>query len=280
VKWKPYSGNPIFTAEGAGHWDVKIRERGWIMRDNDGYTLWFTGYDGIRDGKKQLGLATSRDGIHWTRSPKNPIYGDHWVEDMMVVRFGPKYYMFAEGEHDNHAVMLTSADGVDWKWHGELDVRLADGKRPAPKPCGTPTVWHEPASHTWYLFYERGDKGVWLAKSTDIDSRVWTNVRDEAVLKLGPGEYDKDMIALDHVFRHGDAYFAIYHGSSGDAEPRTWNTDIARSTDLVHWEKYPHNPIVDNNKSSGQVVKVGNELRLYTMHDQIDLYESEPSAQK
>src|SRR5829696_7898516 len=28
VNWRPSPGNPIFTAEGPGHWDVKIRERG------------------------------------------------------------------------------------------------------------------------------------------------------------------------------------------------------------------------------------------------------------
>src|SRR5690242_8677004 len=74
VNWTPRPGNPIFTAEGPGHWDVKIRERGWILRDGDAWQLWFTGYDGTREGIKMLGYATSPDGVHWTRSPKNPIY--------------------------------------------------------------------------------------------------------------------------------------------------------------------------------------------------------------
>jgi hypothetical protein len=56
--------------------------------------------------------------------------------------------------------------------------------------------------------------------------------------------------------------------------PRTWNTDIARSIDRVHWQKYPHNPLVNGNKSSGMVVPVGDGFRLYTMHDQVELYES------
>src|SRR4051794_37665073 len=49
VNWKPWPGNPVFTAEGAGHWDVKIRERGWILRDGNAWQLWFTGYDGTRE---------------------------------------------------------------------------------------------------------------------------------------------------------------------------------------------------------------------------------------
>ncbi len=277
VNWSPWPGNPIFTAEGAGHWDVKIRERGWILRDGDMYRLWFTGYDGTREGIKLLGYATSHDGIHWTRSPRNPIYRDHWVEDMSVVRRGGTYYMFAEGANQNHAEMLTSKNGTDWKWEGELDVRLADGKRPAPKPCGTPTVWVE--NDKWYLFYEYLDRGAWLATTKDPKSRVWTNVQDDPVLRPGPGKYDKDLIAVDQIIKYHGAYYTLYHGSgTGAAIPRAWNTDIARSTDLIHWRKYAGNPIVDDNKSSGIVEPVGQGFRLYTMHDRVDLFESSPGT--
>ena len=277
VRWSPRPGDPIFTAEGPGHWDVKIRERGWILRSGDSYQLWFTGYDGTRESIKQLGYATSHDGLHWTRSPKNPIYRDHWVEDMCVVHRGDTYYMFAEGAADNHAEMLTSNNGVDWKWEGELDVRAADGKHRARKPCGTPTVCVE--NDVWYLYYEWLDKGVWLAKTKDPLSRVWTNVSDSAVVSTGPAAYDKDMIAADQVIRYGGAYFMFYHGSgSGAAMPRTWNTDIARSNDLVHWQKYSGNPLLADNKSSGIVVPVGRGFRLYTMHDRVDVFESQPVA--
>jgi hypothetical protein len=57
--------NPVFKAAGPGHWDAKIRERGWILREGDTYHLWYTGYDGTREGIRQLGYATSNDGITW-----------------------------------------------------------------------------------------------------------------------------------------------------------------------------------------------------------------------
>ena len=68
VNWSPRPGNPVFAAEGPGHWDVKIRERGWILREGDTYKLWFTGYNGTRDGIKLVGYAASRDGIQTSRS--------------------------------------------------------------------------------------------------------------------------------------------------------------------------------------------------------------------
>jgi hypothetical protein len=273
VNWKPWPGNPILTAEGPGHWDVKIRERGWILREGDDWKLWFTGYDGTREGLKMLGYATSRDGIHWVRSPKNPIYRDHWVEDMCVIHHGDTYYMFAESENDNHAEMLTSKNGIDWKWIGKLDVRQTDETKIARRPCGTPTVWVE--NNTWYLMYEWMDKGVWLATTKDQMSLVWRDVQEAPVLSPGPEPYDKELIAVNQVIKYKGVYYAVYHGSgSGAAVPRTWNTDIARSTDRVHWQKYSGNPLVNNNKSSGIVLSDGKCFRLYTMHDQVDLYES------
>jgi sucrose-6-phosphate hydrolase SacC (GH32 family) len=273
VNWFPAFRNPAFTAQGPGAWDAKIRERGWILRNDAGYHLWYTGYDGTREGIKRLGYATSVDGLTWTRWTGNPLVTDHWVEDMMIVSHGGTYYMFAEGADAGHAELFTSKNGVDWQGHGPLDIRQADGLRPAKRPCGTPTVWIE--NGIWYLFYEWHDRGVWLAASRDPISRVWINVRDEPVLVPGPATYDHEMIALNQVIKHKGAYFAFYHGCGGE-QPRVWNTHIARSLDLVQWQKYAGNPIVAGNRSSGIVVPDGRGLRLYTMHDQVEVFVSEP----
>jgi beta-1,2-mannobiose phosphorylase / 1,2-beta-oligomannan phosphorylase len=269
VHWKAAPDNPVFTAEGAGHWDVKIRERGWILREGDAYHLWFTGYDGTRDGIKLLGYATSSDGLHWSRSSDNPLVRDHWVEDMMVVKQGDTYYMFAEGLHDQ-AQLLTSKDRVHWNLEGPLEIHYTSGKPLTPGPFGTPTAWLE--NGAWHLFYERMDLGVWLAKSDDPKLKVWTNVQDEPVLTRGPAGYDKQMIAMNQVIKHRGAYYATYHGTGDDKAPRAWTTNLARSTDLVHWEKYPGNPIVPGDKSSGILVSDGEKLRLYTMHEKVELY--------
>jgi sucrose-6-phosphate hydrolase SacC (GH32 family) len=258
--------NPIFTAAKPGEWDAKIRERGWIMRDGAGWKLWYTGYDGTADGIRLLGLATSPDGIHWTRYPGNPLIKDLWVEDMIVIRQGGTYYMFAEGAGDL-AQLLTSADGIHWEPQGKLDVRYTNGKPLTPGPFGTPAVWHE--NGVWYLFYERMDQAIWLASSRDL--KVWTNVQDAPVLNRGPEEHDEHMIALNQVFRYRGAYYAVYHGTGGETARRVWNTNLARSTDLIHWEKYPGNPIV-RDRSSGQFHFDGRRLRLYTTHDRVDLY--------
>jgi hypothetical protein len=266
VEFVPGPHNPVFAAE-PGHWDAKIRERGWILREGETYHLWYTGYDGSRDGIRQLGYATSSDGLHWIRSPENPLCRGHWVEDMMVAKLGDTYYMFAEGLHDR-AQWLTSQDRVHWERRGTLDIRMTDAKPIASGPFGTPTAFHE--NDTWHLFYERLDLGVWLAKSDDL--KVWINVQDEPVIRPGPGEYDKQLIALNQVIKYRGQYFAYYHGSGDEKAPRRWTTDVARSSDLIHWEKFSANPIVEGDESSGIVVFDGSQYRLYTMHDRVDVY--------
>jgi predicted GH43/DUF377 family glycosyl hydrolase len=97
VSFAPYSSNPIFTGTGEDTWDKQIRERGYIIREDNKYHLWYTGYS-PKDVTKFLGYATSDDGINWTRHKENPIYTANWVEDMCVIQSNGKYYMFAEGD--------------------------------------------------------------------------------------------------------------------------------------------------------------------------------------
>jgi hypothetical protein len=274
VSWTPVPGNPVFAGTGRDTWDRKIRERGFILVGDDGtYHLWYTGYATDRPPTMSLGHATSRDGLHWDRDPSNPIFAGSWVEDMFVVRRDGTYTMFAEGRNDI-AHLLTSPDGLRWTENGPLDVRKADGSPIGPGPYGTPAAWFE--NGTWYLFYERGDRGVWLA--TSKDRKVWTNVRDEPILAMGPESYDRTAVALNQIVRRDGYYYAFYH-ANGERPWKDWTTCVARSRDLVHWEKYPGNPIIRNNCSSAILVRTPQgQDRLYTMHPDVKVFEPATAA--
>ena len=268
VDFIPYQGNPLFAGTGTDTWDCKIRERGYILREGNTYHMWYTGYNDDRSDTKYLGYATSPDGLKWTRHPSNPIFDHSWVEDMFVVKHDSVYYMFAEGRNDI-AHMMTSKDRVHWQDHGKLDIRYTTGEPLSPGPYGTPTIWVE--SKTWYLFYERDDLGIWLATSTD--RKVWTNIQDEPVLSRGPESYDSKLVALDQVIKYKGRYYAYYHGigpGTGQQQWGSWTTSVAVSTDLVHWKKYPNNPIIIGN--SPILVHDGRQYRLYTMHPDVRVY--------
>ncbi len=271
TRFAPVAETPQFTGAGEGRWDARIRERGAILRDGDVWKIWYTGYDGTRPGLKMLGYATSPDGLHWTRAPQNPLYREHWVEDVCVVKHQNTYFMFAEGFLDQ-AHLLTSNDGMAWTRQGLLDLRSTQGTPLAFGPLGTPTAWVE--GDTWFLFYERRDAGVWLATSKDM--KIWTNVQDEPVLSPGPERYDRDLIAMNQILKIGDVYYAVYHGAANDRTPALWATGLARSRDLRKWEKYSGNPLrpISENKSSGQLFPISGGYRLYTVHDRVEAHEA------
>ncbi len=269
IAFEPVSGSPVFAAAD-GKWDTKIRERGWILKDDSGWKLWYTGYDaGQQPPAMSLGLATSSDGITWQRSSEHPIVGDFWIEDIMVVKHGDAYFMFAEGAQDQ-SQLLRSADGAHWDRVGTLDVRLTNGQPIPAGPFGTPTAFFEDG--VWNLFYERRDAGIWLARSTDM--KTWTNVADAPLILPGPDQFDARMIAMNQVLRIGDTYVAVLHGTGSPEKPRQWCTYLATSRDLVHWTKDVRGPVrpISENKSSGQLVHDGHQWRLYTMHDRVDLH--------
>jgi beta-1,2-mannobiose phosphorylase / 1,2-beta-oligomannan phosphorylase len=239
-----------------------------ILREGDTWKLWYTGYDPSRGGgTMKLGHATSPDGLRWTRHSGNPVFDGVWTEDVFVLKHDGVYHMFAEGR-DDVAHRLTSLDGLRWEEQGRLDVRTRSGTPIPPGPYGTPGVLVE--GGTWHLFYERGDLGVWLATSTDL--RTWTNVSDEPVLALGPEAYDRHAVALNHVLRRHGRYYGVYHANADPEWKGPWTTCLAASDDLVRWQKYPGNPVIRSDDSSGILVDDGDRLRLYTMHPEVRLW--------
>lgn len=267
TQWQAYEGNPLFSGTGRDTWDRMIRERGFILREGDQWRLWYTGYGGPDRKSMSLGYATSPDGVTWTRFPGNPIFDEAWTEDVFVLRHDDAYHMFAEGRNDV-AHRLVSEDGIRWRDQGPLDIRQTNGSPLSRGPYGTPTVWVE--GDVWHLFYERADRGIWLATSTE--GKVWTNVRDEPVIACGPAAYDLHAVALNQVVRHAGRYYGVYHANADSKWKGPWTTCLAVSDDLVHWTKCPTNPVIRSNDSSGVLVRTEGGWRLYTMHPAVKLW--------
>ena len=271
VEFVPYEHNPLFSGTDSDTWDRHIRERGFILFDEGIYKMWYTGYSGGDDDTKYLGYAVSEDGINWTRYPENPVFSEKWTEDMFVMKYDDLYFMYAEGKNDV-AHLLKSSDGIKWEEQGDLVIITVKGDT-IPGPYGTPSVLVEDGK--WYLFYERNDEGIWLAASKD--HITWINVQDDPVLKKSQGKYDSGAVAANQVFKYKGNYYMYYHGSTDEnwnlpGASSVWTSNVAISSDLVNWIKYPNNPVVEGDHSSPVMVYDGKEYRLYTMHDKVCLY--------
>ena len=269
VDFVPYAANPVFAGTGKDTWDRQIRERGYILKEGNLWRLWYTGYndrpnDVHHTTARYLGYVTSPDGLKWTRYADRPIFDAVWTEDVHITRWKNLYRMFAEGR-DDIMHWLTSKDGIQWQEHGPVDIRYADGEPLTPGPYGTPCAWGE--NGKWHLFYERKDQGIWLAASTN--GTTWVNVQDAPVISIGVEPYDKYAVALNQVVKIGGKYFAYYHGNADPHFKGPWTTSVAMSTDLVHWKKYPNNPVIRTDHSSAILVNNNCQYRMYTMHPDV-----------
>jgi hypothetical protein len=94
---------------------------------------------------------------------------------------------------------------------------------------------------------------------------------------MGPDAYDLFAVAMNQVIHYKGLYYGYYHASAFK-DWHEWSTNIAVSSDLIHWKKYENNPILGNNQSSGIVLKDGKGFRLYTMHKKVNLYFSEGTS--
>lgn len=159
----------------------------------------------------------------------------HVFDPAIIVHDGKKYlYYSAIGTGPDYIGLATS-------FFGDLFTKL-----PSPILEGrSPEVIIK--DNEFYLYYvrERAKQGyaIYLARSKNgID---YQSVGNEPVLIPGEiGEWDDFEVTTPRIFRVGDSFYIIYSGINRDDKkdiPRAFG--LARSQDLIHWEKYPQNPV-------------------------------------
>ena len=76
--WVKHAANPVLDVGSPGVWDDSRVVPGPVILESGVYSMWYTGWDGTVNVHFQVGLATSTDGINWTREPTNPVlaYGE------------------------------------------------------------------------------------------------------------------------------------------------------------------------------------------------------------
>jgi predicted GH43/DUF377 family glycosyl hydrolase len=120
---------PVLTAGGGGTWDtVRVTDPS-VVRTPDGYLMWYTGADTDRlSATRMIGLATSPDGIHWTKHPepvlalgKKGAWDGYRVFQPHVVQTPDGYLMLYKanvqiGQAEAFG-FAYSHDGVNWERH-------------------------------------------------------------------------------------------------------------------------------------------------------------------
>ncbi len=66
--------DPVLNPGSAGEWDAYTVEFPYVIRENGEYKMWYSS-GGSNYIQYKIGLATSSDGINWTKYASNPILG-------------------------------------------------------------------------------------------------------------------------------------------------------------------------------------------------------------
>jgi len=158
------------------------------------------------------------------------------VFDPAVVAQDEKLYLFysAIGTGPDQIGAAISDDGIHFT------------KLPAPILVGrSPEVVIQDNLFSLFFVRDRPGQGyaIYLAQSKDCIQ--YELVRNEPVLTAGQhGEWDDFEVTTPRIIQINDCYYMIYAGLNRSDQkdiPRAFG--LARSLDLINWEKYPHNPV-------------------------------------
>lgn len=190
---------------------------------------------GASDGTDiHINLATSPDGIDWTKDPNNPVVmqtgAGNPVGQMSIGYVDGEYVMFARDTTTNEIRYFTSPDAVNWTDHGVVLSPSASG-------------WDSNALYntcflkmgqTWYVWYEATGGGSFkIGLAVGNDPTNLTKFADP-VLDVSASGFDSNAVYNPSVYYDEGMFYMWYGANDGTNHP----TGLATSTDGVHWTKH------------------------------------------
>jgi len=263
--------NPVVPKGPGGSWDVGPVWAPTITVINDTFYMTYQGTRSYQSWPTEIGLATSIDGIHFTKSPSNPIldrhgseFDDYAVSSGLIYLDNANWYLYYSGiaEPPNipgKVISRAIADNPHGPWIRSNDTLLTagsdgtwDDKVAHPLqvfPTDTGLVMYYLGSDDWYP--NEFNPQIGLATSID-GGQTWQKFDDPAttdppyaesdpVLKAGPEIFDDDGIIGAGIIRNGAQWEMFYCGIGSSSEAAIC---YATSSDGIIWEKYSKNPIL------------------------------------
>lgn len=135
VRWRKEPA-PVLAPGPRGAWDETAVGDPYALACGEWFYLFYLGQN--RRGRQRLGLARSRDGVHWQKEHRNPLlagggpgtFDERGVGEPAVFRAGGKFYMLYAGRSRSERRQIgwaESPDGVNWR-KMENAPRLAGGR--------------------------------------------------------------------------------------------------------------------------------------------------------
>ncbi|MDP7018933.1 MAG: SUMF1/EgtB/PvdO family nonheme iron enzyme, partial [Pirellulaceae bacterium] len=233
-----YSKNPVIEVGKKGQWNDQTLGCFTVLDDGDTF-YFYSG--GARFGKgKNVGMATSKDGVNWTYFDKNPLFAGAMPYAIKVGDTFRLYHPTGGGLQ-----LRTSKDGFRWSQPKKVMSGCMD-------PCVV-----QVAENKYHMYFcdggriKKDGKQVWQFKNyvaTSGDGITWKR-QPKPVLPLGAkGTWDEASHAGPCVLKLPDGFHMWYLGSGPMNDKIAWRIGHATSPDGVNWTKSAKEPVLDVGK--------------------------------
>lgn len=296
-KWVKYEGNPVLVPVCSGwpkcdpdkeaEWDSWDTEGVCVVKVGSTYHMFYEGDQRQRDENgeitvniaDQIGHATSIDGIHWEKSPENPILQVNSKEDTIlspaVIYHDGRFWMYynvgfnsirlaisKDSKHwERKGIVLTPTPG-SWDQHGVRDVWiLHNGKQFL--------MWYtgdieplEKKEHSAIGFAWSEDGIEWTKHPAPVLEPLVDGFDNMAV-------YDPTVIYDNGEFKMW--YIGVNEELFAGEKSLGWHICYASSKEGKNWERYPDNPVLrpgdfpfeKNEVGSPCVIQEGNVYKMW-----------------
>lgn len=218
------------------------------------FYLFYTGKGVKRGISHQIGIATSLDLKKWKKYPENPILKEgernEWDSDFVaheyIFKDGNTFYMLYDGSKKGdwreEIGVAKSSNLINWERYKKNPIFKVGTDSWERKHVSRACIFKK--NGLYYLFYAGHDgtcERIGLARGKSVFNIE--RFLKEPVLDIGEkGEWDEKSISDPKIIRHKNLYLMFYSGMDRNGVERV---GAAVSSDLIKWEKYRKNPVID-----------------------------------
>lgn len=264
--WYRHPQNPVFRPSASG-WDSAHLTAGTVLLDGDEFRLYYSAWGAALES---IGLATSPDGVSWSRraqpvlEPSPGAWDSSDVAVPCVIKEDGIYKMWYYGGEgiSNYIGYATSADGIVWTKHPEPLLRPSPGAWDGGQ-LAAPWVVHDASGYKlYYMATSGGPSWDWqIGLATGDDGINWTKHQANPVLSPRPNSWDSGEVGGPHVLNRGGLYEMWYDGAYRAI-------GYATSEDGIAWTRQGSGPALQPDTEPCQVIRpmvvpVGDNLYMW-----------------
>jgi predicted GH43/DUF377 family glycosyl hydrolase len=256
VSWSMHTSAVLSPS--AGKWDSYTVEFPCVIRENGIYKMYYAGNSG-GDFLYKIGVATSSDGINWTKDtlhnpvlvPGTEIWEKDGIHGVCVIPAEEGYKMWYEGFNLSPFFVgmgyATSVDGISWQ-KDTLNNPLFS--------LGALGEWDDGGIHmpnvifidSKYYMYYGGMKPDWSNRqiglaTSSYGNKEWIKYSQNPVISPSPGMWDSELCEEGRVLLVGDTLYMWYAASGYPGGIHLWQIGLAKSLNPVSVKQETIQPI-------------------------------------